>query len=318
MIKKLLVFTEGGPSIGLGHLVECKSIVETRKENCGLKECLFIVNSDHGAENFLEANGLDFKIAKESFISSEDIIAKYDAILVNKKNVKYEFLEALKKHDKKLIVIDELGDKKITADVLINFSVNKKRHNYVFPNSKPVTLFGPEYFPAGKAVLEALKIPKPKNGNTIVVSMGGYDNSRITDKALAALRKYSDFRKEVVLGPGFRKDDSFKKLQDSLDGSYEFYEHVDNLPERIRKAKFLISSGGDTLYEAAIVGTPVLVIGEDPHEIEQGEIFTEKGFALNVAAGKRADVEAIRTGLANILNHDLKINLKMKAWCQSI
>ena len=293
MIKRLQIYTEGSPEIGLGHIIECISIKDVLEDHYGLDESFFIVNGDKKAEDFLRSKRIKFCIVENGFISPGDIIKQYDAVLVNKKHVKYEFLKILRRFTKKLIVIDELGEKKITADLLVNFSINPKLHKYKFPDSKPITLFGPEYFPASRAVHEALKLPKETKGKTVIISLGGYDRSRIVDNVLIALEKYNDLKKQVVLGPGFHQDAPFKDLVNSLDDTFEFHQSVNDLPKRIRNAYFLVSSGGNTVYEAVIVGTPVLVIGEDPHEIEQGKIFEKNGWAINVNEGKKANIEVI-------------------------
>jgi spore coat polysaccharide biosynthesis predicted glycosyltransferase SpsG len=316
MIKKIQVYTEGSPEIGLGHLVECISIIEILEEQYGLDESFFIVNGDEKAEDFLRSKGIKFCMVENGVISPGDVIKQYDAVLVNKKHVKYEFLKALSGFARKLIVIDELGKKKITADILVNFSINKKLHKYEFPDFKPITLFGPEYFPASRAVHEALELPKRKKNQTIIVSLGGYDRSRTVDKVLIALEKYNDLKKQVVLGPGFHQDVPFKDLVNSLDGTFEFHNSVSDLPKRIKNASFLVSSGGNTVYESVLVGTPVLVIGEDPHEIEQGKIFEDNGWAINVNKGKKANIKEISDAIDKMKSKKFSSDkaFSLRAW----
>ncbi len=316
MIKKLQIYTESSPEIGLGHLVECISIKNILEDRYGFEKTVFIVNGDEKAKNFLTSKKVEFCMVENGFVSPGDEIKQYDAVLVNKKHVKYEFLRMLKGFAKKLIVIDELGEKKITADLLVNFSINPKLHKYEFPDSKPITLLGPEYFPASRAVHEALELPKKTNRQTIIVSLGGYDKSRIVDKVLMALQKDHEFRKQIILGPGFHQDTAFKDFVNSLDDTFEIHNSVNDLPGKIRDACFLISSGGNTVYEAVIVGTPVLVIGDDPHEIEQGKIFEKKGWAINMDEGKRADIEAIIDSIDNMKSREFSLDkvFQLKQW----
>lgn len=302
LLKRLLVFTEGGADIGLGHLSECHAIMENLKMDRKLEEALFIVNDDIGARRFLDSRQIPYEFFVEGTIPSAEIINRFDLVLVDKKKVKFEFLKALKSCSKRLAVLDDLGGKRITADILVNFSINQKRYNYDFPEERPITYFGPEFFPAGPAVFEALKIQKRGNSKTILVSLGGYNHSRTIEKVLTALKEFDGYMIEIVLGPGFLPDPSFEAFVDSLGGSFQFFENVSDLPQRIRQASFLINSGGNTLYEAAIVGTPVLVIGEENHEIEQGKIFEQKGIAINLEKGKRATVDDIKSGVQKMLS----------------
>lgn len=316
MIKRLQIYTEGSPEIGLGHIIECISIKDILEDHFGLEQSFFVVNGDKKAEDFLSSKRIKFCMVGNGFISPCDIIKQYDAVLVNKKHVNYEFLKILKRFAKKLIVIDELGKKKITADLLVNFSINSKFHRYEFLDSKPITLFGPEYFPASKAVYEALELPKKTENQTIIVSLGGYDRSRIINNVLMALKKYHEFKKQVILGPGFHPDAPFKDLVNSLDDTYEFHHSIGDLPKRIRNACFLVSSGGNTVYESVIVGTPVLVIGEDPHEIEQGKIFEDNGWAINVNEGKKAGIRVIIDAIDRMQSEKFSLDkvFKLKQW----
>lgn len=300
----------------MGHLVECRSIIESFRSTCVTFSPYLLVNGDDGASAFLKSCGLDYKMVEDGYVPVESFVDRFDLIIVNKKNVSYAFLEKLRIINKKLVVIDELGDKKITADILINFSVNKKRHNYIFPAGKPTICLGPEYFPAGKALLEAMNTPKPPVKNGVLVSLGGYDNSGIIFKVMEALKVYTKLKKNVILGAGFRKNAEFNSMLSSKDDSLTFYGHVNDLPLKIRQADFIISSGGNTLYESALLETPALVIGEDPHEIENGELFQSCGSAVNVKAGKHSSVNEIIAGIEKVLESSFtwkKIDLK--SWC---
>lgn len=320
MIGKLLVYTEGSPEIGLGHLVECVSLVDSLKKDKRIDEELFLVNGDESANKFLLSRGINFQLVKEGYIADDDISIKYNTVLVNKKRVEYDFLKRLKGKAGKLVVIDELGRKKITADILINFSIDKEKHKYEFPDTIPITYFGPENFLASQALIEAMRGSKPAEVKTILISMGGYDSSGTTETILEILNAgFKEYKKEVILGPGFKENDSFIRSKDSLDSTFDFYESVDDLPVRILNAFFVINSGGNTLYEAALLKTPVLVIGEDPHEIEQGKIFEEKGFALNVADGKNSSKQSIQDSIGKMITETFDFNnmFKLNRWYDS-
>lgn len=301
MIQKLLVFTEGSPEIGLGHLVECESITHLWKEKESIHEFLFTVPDDPGAIQFLNSRKILYRVNEKENRLSSYFIGMFDAFLVNYKNVEYDFLCYLDGFKKFLIVVDELGNKEIVADILINFSINKNRHHYQFPNRLPKLFFGPQFFPASQAIRDVLKKKPVKKENLIVVSLGGYDHSGIIYNVIDVLKEFPEYKKEIILGPGFEKKPDFKKLVSSLDGTFQFSENVSDLPIRILKAKILINSGGDTLYEASILGTPTLVIGEEPHEIEQGDIFADLGFAINIPNGKNAKKEEIYSSIKNML-----------------
>jgi spore coat polysaccharide biosynthesis predicted glycosyltransferase SpsG len=317
-MKKLIVLTEGSPEIGLGHLVECKSLVDRWHHQHGLSSWFFLVEGENGAERFLNYRNVPHKLVPQGYLPTSAEAAEYDAILVNRKNVDFSFLQKLKNLGRKIAVIDELGHKRIAADILLNFSVNTSCHRYEFPDGKPLIFLGPEYFPASPELLDESELPKPVDSKTILVSMGGYDNSRITDKVIAVLKDYPQFSKEIILGPGFRRDNAFEGLVATLDNSFQFMSNVDDMPRRLRRSRLLVNSGGNTLYEAAILGTPALVIGEDPHEREQGALFMGLGTCHNIADGKDASINAIRDGFEKVLSLKIqKEKIIIKDWFEA-
>jgi spore coat polysaccharide biosynthesis predicted glycosyltransferase SpsG len=280
--------------------MECESVLFNLKEYHGLKEYSFWIYGDESARKYLESKGIEYTCARPGEFPDDALIEQADAILVDLRKPQYDFLYGLRRFKKKIIVIDDLGGFPVTADILVNFSINDKRHSYQYPDSQPLSLSGPEYYPAGKAVLDALKTPKSKRNNNVLISLGGFGSPDLLKKVLTALKKYDQYQKEVILGPGYFKDNSFNQLTKSLDDSFSFFESVSDLPGRIRKSRFLINTGGNTLYEAGIVGTPVLVLGEEAHEVEQGELFEKRGLAINLVQGKSATIQEIERGIEDI------------------
>jgi UDP-N-acetylglucosamine:LPS N-acetylglucosamine transferase len=78
-------------------------------------------------------------------------------------------------------------------------------------------------------------------------------------------------------------------------------EAPETLYRLLRSHRLVISSGGNTLYEAAATGTPTFVTWEDPHEEEQALAFMAAGATRVLGQGTKIDVGVVREMIGKAL-----------------
>lgn len=295
--------TEASGEIGYGHLMECLSLAEYL-----LQKGLFIkfyINDDTQAINFLKGKGIQNAVT-EGINQLEKILLqnKPDICIFNLRSISLEPQEITHRLNIKTAIIDELGDKGILSDILINGSAIDEWHRYTYCHTTPLTLFGPKYMIMRKEFQNYHAKKKTLDLNTVLVTMGGVDRTGTTLKVVKALEILSKVRKRVVIGPGFARREELNKIANELDDSYELIYSSDNMAELLYTSDVAFTAGGNTLYETACVGTPVIVLWEDEHEGVQGTWFERKGVAINLGRGVQVDLEDIEKAAEELLSDE--------------
>jgi spore coat polysaccharide biosynthesis predicted glycosyltransferase SpsG len=290
-MKNVVFCTEASEKVGFGHLMECISIAMKLSDN--RIKISFLINDNRSAVRFLNNLGLFYNIYTD-FSEIDSLLKKnnFSTCITNIRSIPLNLMKTIKQQRIKSIVIDELGNKPIIADVLINGAVVEEWHKYFYPEKKPKTYFGPIYMPLGEGFLKYHNKEKKITG-TFLVSMGGVDRSGTTLKLVKALKIFSGTKKKIVIGPGFYHKKELNEIKTELDKSFELLHDVNGLSDLIYESDIVFSAGGNTLHEASCIGTPAIVLWEDRHEKEQAEWFAKKGVAINLGSGSDIKEEKV-------------------------
>jgi spore coat polysaccharide biosynthesis predicted glycosyltransferase SpsG len=290
-MKNVAFCTEASEKIGFGHFMECLSIA-TKLSNNGIK-ISFLINENKSAIRFLNNLGLFYHVYTDffeigSFLKKNNFLT----CITNLRSIPVDLMKKIKQEGIKSIVIDELGNKPIIADVLINGAAVEDWHKYFYLEKKQKTYFGARYMILGESFLKYRNKEKGITG-TVLVSMGGVDRSGTTLKLIKVLKSFNGVKKKIVIGPGFYREDELNIIKIKLDESFELLYDIKDLSNLIYESDIIFSAGGNTLHEAACVGTPAVVLWEDQHEKEQAEWFAKKGAAINLGSGIIAKEEGV-------------------------
>ena len=290
----MFFWIEASREIGLGHLMESLALADELAERG--QTIRFVVNPSPPAEGILTRRGFAHDLIPFSNALSRICTEPPGSIVVNHRQVDHKTLSQLKKTGWIVAVIDQLGDKLIECDLLVNYSLVTEWLDYQFIGEPPQCCFGAEYALL-RPEFETLRNARRTRSNRrprILVSMGGVDRTGATLRVIEALRNVGiPMDKEVILGGGFRHGDELDALKPSLDDSFSFDQAVDDLGRRMREADLVISAGGNTLYEMACLGTPGLVLWEDPHELKSSSAFESQGTVEVLGNGLAVDLETI-------------------------
>ena len=305
-MKSIVFVTEASSDTGFGHLLES---INLAKELPKYPNVIFLINKNRYSTKLLENFSY---IVYEDIKELSNIVKKcieWKVIIINLKLVSLELMNEIEDNNKKIIVIDELGNKPIVSDILINPSVKKKWKNYSFPSKKPINYFGPKYTLLNKD-FSLLHRNKRSPSEVILITMGGADKTCSTAKIMNAL-KNTDYIKEVVVGPGFRNRRELEIINKKSKHKFELIDGLKNISNLILEASVIFTAGGDTLYEAACIGTPAIVLWEDIHEKKQADWFTREGSAINLGQGTVVEgkkIEEITIRLQNNVDKWIKMS----------
>lgn len=304
---KVVFWVEASREIGMGHLVESVALAGYLMDHNSPVH--FIVNTYLPARDELGRRGITYsEYGPDAVDNVAGLINKLHAgcVLVNHRNVSQESLQRLHKEDLKVAVIDQMGNKPVICDLLINRSVTKEWQQYDFIGKRPECCFGADYAILGDGY-SGLHGREKKfnrgNGNSVLVSMGGVDRTGATLRTIEALRMVDNISSEIIFGSGFAHFEELEKIRKIInEHSFSFHQGVDDLGERMSRADIVISAGGNTVYEMACVGAPGIVLWEDEHEYVQARDFEKMGVVRCLGNGIATPIETIRNSVISLLN----------------
>ena len=299
----IAIFAEFSAQIGTGHIIESFNLAKAALRK-GFNVSIWIsqgiplsildrapchCNFFHSLKTKKECDGIRDRLSKD----------KSKVIVFNFRKITNKTLSFFRSSDSRLVCIDELGNRYLNCDAIINTSIVKRYHHYYSNDNNFTICAGPEYLSVSA---EFTKIhPKKRTFNngirSIAVSMSGLDSSGTTLKIINALVDWKpDVKKNILLGGGFiHSEEVTKKTPFFKDNNFRIYHNASNLESLLLESDVAFTAGGNTLYELACIGTPAIVLYEDEHERESGVAFEKHGFGY--CLGRGVDV-----GKKNILS----------------
>jgi len=280
--------------IGTGHIMRCITLAKMLKENgfniefiCRKHEGNLIEKIISSGFNVhvleaIESTKLNNKLAHSDWLGasqqqdSNDCIGiigteNTDWLIVDHYALDEQWHKKLKPYCKKLMVIDDLADRKFDCNIMLNqnLGVQKKDYKNIVPNDCEL-LLGCDYalLRSEFSKLRDMAIVKRENTQeikNILISMGGSDSRNITYDILQNLN--NNYNIVVALGKNsphnimLRNFAKNKKITIIID--------ADNMAELMLNADLAIGAGGSTSWERCSLGLPTLlyVTAENQKEI---------------------------------------------------
>jgi len=295
--KNLFVRVDAGIEIGDGHFLRCLTLANSLKKK--FDQIIFISNQlpKHFIEKIKRSNFKIYKIngytqiqekklgekIKEHLINNDlvetkKIIEKYknstNWLIIDHYGIDYVWEKNVRTNIEKIIVIDDLANRKHRCDILIdqNFYENmEKRYTKLIPNyckqflGPKFTLLRPEFFNARK------NLKRKKQFKRILISFGGSDPSNETKKALLAINDLDEkYRIDVIVGTNNPNKKQIMKLCSKI-SSCNFYQQVENISKYMKKADLAIGAGGTSTWERCCLGLPTIVtsLSKDQKKINE-------------------------------------------------
>ena len=322
-IDKKIIFirVDSSTKIGYGHLIRCLALADTLKKSFKIN---FICTNLNG--------NLISQICKKKFevfrfnTKSQRINVKKDAektisIIKKHRNKKsllildsyilsQEWENRVKPYVKRLIVIDDLMDRKHSCDLIIDQNLHTQM-NSLYTKSVPkncVKLLGPDY-----AILRNQFIAQRKYARirslpikNILVSFGGTDNENHTLHALTSLKKLnSDVNVNVVTGTANIGKKIIKNFC-KKNFNYNYFEQVENMAKLMQIADLCIGSSGTTTWERCCVGLPAIVAVASNDQKDIANAVSNNKCIINLGKIKKSDnVNYVRL-MKNLKNSELQ------------
>ncbi|MDT0677456.1 UDP-2,4-diacetamido-2,4,6-trideoxy-beta-L-altropyranose hydrolase [Autumnicola musiva] len=255
--SKIYIRVDGGPEIGLGHLVRCMALAHMLKDDF---EINFVSKEipDNISEDILNQGFLVKRIDSEQDIFS--YLSGKEIVVVDHYGLDSAYQENIKRRGSKLICIDDLHNKLFYADLIINHAPGITPEDYKAQTYTQFAL-GLDYALLRPEFLKAAKQKKiNKEVNTVFVCFGGSDLKNITERCLNVLLGMDKFERIiVVVGSSHQKVRQIKEIA-AGNKEVDFYHSIDakKMLELMKISDLAIVPSSGILLEALSLGLKII------------------------------------------------------------
>jgi UDP-2,4-diacetamido-2,4,6-trideoxy-beta-L-altropyranose hydrolase len=296
---------DSSSKIGTGHVMRCITLAQILKKNRAKVE--FICREHEGniiskifKEGFkvhlLEFPNIintDNKLTHSSWLSvtqdqdANDCIKKIksekiDWLIVDHYSLDKSWHKKLKPLCKKIMVIDDLADRKHLCNILLDQNFGRKKIDYLdlVPNDCNL-LMGSNYSLLRSEFLKWRSYSLNRRINSkfksLLITMGGIDRNNLTEQILKELKNCvlpNDLNIIIVMGSGAPFLKNVKLAANRLEYKTEVKEDIKNIAEIMANADIAIGAAGSTSLERCCLGLPTIQIA-----IAKNQVFSAKMLA---------------------------------------
>jgi UDP-2,4-diacetamido-2,4,6-trideoxy-beta-L-altropyranose hydrolase len=253
--------TEGGAEIGFGHVRRCLALAAALGAHGA--QTVFLVDGDPGVLDQVRARGLGvFPVHRERDVEETLAVCETRAavLVVDSYGIDASGLRVLAERGPRVAAIDDLADRELPVDLVVNGSAGAERLPY---RGAPRTryLLGPRYVLLQPEFASLPERVLSEHARHVLITVGGGDPTGLTlPLTRCVARALPDATLDVVIGPWFGHADALREAVASMDAHVVLHEAPADMRALMLTADVAVSGGGQTTYELAATGTPTVGI----------------------------------------------------------
>ena len=234
---RIALKADGGAKVGFGHLGRCAALAQAF---AALGERPVFVDVPAECREWLKGLGLRSGVLGR---------ARWDVLVADSYRLTPAQFRSLRRRARTLLVIDDLGDHAGACDWVLNGHVDAAKLS--FQAVAGGLLLGPKFVPLRREYWRAAE-PKAVSGRIkrLLVSLGGAPDRALIESVLKAAADALPDAEICAVGLG----------PEGRNGRVVRHGRLASLRPLFERCDAAISAGGQTLYEAAFTGTPVVAI----------------------------------------------------------
>ncbi|WP_057915695.1 UDP-2,4-diacetamido-2,4,6-trideoxy-beta-L-altropyranose hydrolase [Peribacillus muralis] len=323
--------------IGIGHVMRCLTLAQKLREQGNMVSFICREHTGHLCD-FIEINGykvlrlpasqVNLKITNYTKHSkwlgvplsvdatqTKNLLRKgfVDLLIVDHYAINEVWEGSLREVVNKILIIDDLADRKHDCDVLIDQNYFEdypiRYHSLVPPHCK--TFLGPSYVLLRDEFYDQWSEQEIRSGavKRILIFFGGIDHTNETGKALATFLKMNrnDIQVDVVVG----RNNLHKRKLASICKQYNFlhfYCQVANISELMRQADLSIGAGGTTTWERCFLSLPSIVWSIADNQVEICKTLSRKKIIKYLGEKETLEQTFLTQQLENLIENEVERN----------
>ena len=259
----------GSHLMGMGHLYRVKKLVNYLKKTEVSCNITLLTQKYDEAVDIYKTIQVDNIVEIKPHISKNDEInvlknifqKKYDIVINDQLNTDNEIAEILTDKCKKSITFDDLGDGNLLFDDIVNvlYPSDKKLTNEI--NSYSYMIL--DDF---STIKKSMKFQEEIK--TIFINQGAADTWGAIPDMIRDLNLISEnFKIKVLLGPSFKHYDELAKALKDNKKQIEIFNFTENVIEVVKDCDLAILGAGNTLFEVASLGIPIVASTREEKEL---------------------------------------------------
>lgn len=277
---KVLILTEGGIKVGLGHSTRCLALAQQINKSVKRSDIIFVVNGDKYINAFLKRQGMksigfDWIKAKTKTLS---LVRKSDLIIIDSymapKALYDEIFDAVLHKRPVLAMIDDYNRIDYPPGIIINPSIygDKMPYKKAFLMDRRYTyLIGKKYVLLRKDFWDVKRKVVRKEMKDILITFGGMDCSDLIKKLVRfLLMRFPYFNYHVISSNSHNRRNANYRTYSNLSGK--------EMKSLFLKCDAAISASGQTLNEIARIGTPSIIVMLAKNQIYNVKASSGAGF----------------------------------------
>ncbi len=286
--------------VAMGHAFRCLALAEEMKFYGA--ESLFLMREEQAGNDFIRRRDFQVTVLSESASAHEELAAmqalKPDVVVFDLLQTPEGITQQLQQMGVIVVILDDLGQKTLRADLLVNGSLIQSNHVYAGEIGRQ--LLGPRYAILGSD-FDKKRNSRAKTGpvKEILVTMGGADPRGFTPIVANSLVENGIGEHiTVVQGPAFAKATVVENAHFRMKTQVRVQENVPDLSILMVAADLVVSAAGRTAYELAVTGTPCVLVPTAAHEVDVAEALVAVGAAQAVSS---AEEDCLRRELVGLV-----------------
>jgi UDP-2,4-diacetamido-2,4,6-trideoxy-beta-L-altropyranose hydrolase len=294
---RILFFADAGPEVGGGHVMRCLTLARALAERGA--ECAFV--ESRAAAPILRRFGWpaqtllaisDAQDLHGLLAYARDFADRFgaDAVVIDHYEADRGQESALKRELRKVVVIDDLANRRHYCDLLVDPGYGRRAEAYRdLAPAHTHMLVGPSYALVRPEFAGARQRAMSRRANhgpvtRTLVALGLTDIGGVTGRVVRALvPALGDVRLDVVLGS---EAVSLPALRQMVAGDRRLRLWVDNaeMATLTADADIAIGAGGSSVWERAVVGLPSTTVILAENQRVMVEHMADAGFTRGVDA----------------------------------
>ncbi len=282
-----------GSQIGAGHLYHCLQLAD---ELADQEVSFLLTECDDFVGELVSSHGYEWRAETDLATDLEALRLPGANVVVNDKlDTTEEEILTQRVHGYRVVNIEDLGPGARLADWVVNALYDQR-------DSTPAnTSSGAAYATLRSEFFHLPEKRTRAEPKRILLAFGGTDPGHLAARCAGVLHDRVDCEIRVVLGPGaevggFPEDVSVAR-------------QIRSMASEMHDADLILTSAGRTVYEAAIVGTPVAVLAQGARDATHAHLSFDFGVVF-LGIGPLVDDEHI-AGVVERLLGDAELRAEL-------
>lgn len=285
---RILLLTVAGAGAGLGHVKRCAALASALT---GLGASVrFAIGGDAQRLGPLGMTIPDFE--EIQWISSPrlafEIAERHvpDLVVVDAYGATDDLLWKLRAHGAVVAAIDDLADRQLPVDIVVNGAYGAERRPYADVPGRRL-LLGPQFTLLDPGFADVPHRATRPGVSRVLVTLGGEDAATLIAGVVAAVdRAAPGVAVDLALGP-------FARAGSARGAKVSVHQGLPSLRDLLLEADFAVTGAGMTLYECLAAGTPAVALPLAGNQKPNFDELTGAGLVLPGQPDLAAAVERL-------------------------